>query len=394
MFKFLFKSALLSLLTSSSAFASYFQADLPSKLADNKMGTHIVITGKGLEVGDQWLRAGHTQALLFKDRPQHGSIRLIGAIENSETLKKLNQWGYINIQVFEKTFTGPRLVNVIAQSSKIASIDFIGHNGALLGFVLEDYNNRFFLDGARSMKPLASKMSSDSFVRIMGCNTGWSLAPLLAQVLQVPVAGTFTFADIQKVHETGTWYYNDEGRFPGGTFLRRNEISYNYPVDCYSDGGCMRLKVVRINYQGKHGNYAGTVPFIKFFCGGINSSECFRRMAVSTIYEVSTVPAQGVPTADQFEKIMVDHFCPSYINATRKAECSEAVANHIRGTKKLGSTFSTSDGPTLTCDFNSCSVVKDCTSGTCVMKSASNVPPSTTFVDELNAYMAGYALIQ
>lgn len=378
---------------SSSAFAAYFQADFPTASAKSELGTHIIVTGKGMEVGDQWLRAGHTQALLFKDRPQHGAIRFIGAIENTDTLKHLNKWGYTNIQVFDKTFSGSRLVAAITEVAKINSIDFIGHNGALLGFALEDYKNRFFLEDVKAMKALAVRMTADSFVRIMGCNTGWGLAPALAQALQAPVAGSFTFADIEKLHETGAWYYHDEGRYPGGSFLRRNELSYNYPVDCYADGGCMRLKPVRINYQGRHGSYAGTVPFLKFFCGGVSSADCFRRMAISTIYEVSTVAVKEIPTPDQFAEIMIDHFCPSYVNAAKRTDCATAVGNHVRGIKALPSTYSQADGPTLTCNFESCSVVKDCSSGTCVMKGIANAPPSTTFVDELNAFMAGYKLI-
>lgn len=370
--------------------ASYFQADLPTSTADSHEGTHLIVSGKGLEVDDQWLRAAHTQALLFKDRKIHGPIRLIGAIENSETINRLNKWGYTNIQVFEKTFTGVRLISRFSQVQKIASIDMIGHNGAILGFVLEDYSNRFYLDDASNMASLASKMSDKSFVRIMGCNTGWNLAPKVAANLKVPVAGTFTFADIQKLHETKDWYFNDEGRYPDGIFLRRNEVSYRTPVNCEADGGCMRLKPVHINYQGKHGNYAGTVPFLKYFCGPVSEQDCQKRMARSLMYEVGLNNSADLPSEKQFQEILADHFCPGYKSTEKRVACRQAVIKHLNGTTQLNSNFSTSDGATIKCTMQKCEIKQDCSGDSCVMIGSGRPGEATTFVNELNFYKQGY----
>lgn len=384
---------ILSLFASVPSFAAFFQADLPTTRAQATVGTHIIISGKGLEVGDQWLRAAHTQALLFKDKDVHGAIRVIGAIENDRTLKMLSQWGYQNIQVFEQNFSGPRLNDLLLRNSRIASIDWIGHNGAILGFVLEDYSNRFFLNDARAMAPLAARMTKDSYVRIMGCNTGWTLAPEMAKALRVPVAGTFTFADIQKLHETREWFYHDEGRYPGGVFLKRNEVSYVTPIDCSYDGGCMRLKPVNINYQGKHGNYGGTVPFNKFFCADLPLADCQRRMALSLTQHPSTTHFSSRPSQAQFIQVLADFFCPASKDVTKREACALAISNHVRGVKLLNKTFTTSSGPTITCNMRKCEVVKDCSSGTCVMMGTGEPGTATTFVDELNSYVQGYQLL-
>ncbi len=394
MLRLLRSLSLLGLCFSSSVWAAYFQADLPSANANPALGVHLVITGKGMEVGDQWLRAGHTQALLFNSRKNHGNVRYIGAIENSESLSLLKKWGYQNIQVFNQTYTGPLLVKQILLNAKVASIDFIGHNGALLGFVLENYENRFFTDDAKALAPLAKRMSADSFVRVVGCNTGWTLAPLLAQVLKVPVAGTFTFSDIENLYNDREWYYHDTGRFPQGeSILKQNDLSFYTPISCVADGGCTRLKPVRINYQGKHGNYTGTVPFLKFFCGALATPDCFRRMALSTTYLVGNVALLDTPTPSQFANLLADHFCPSYVNAQRKSECVQGILNHVDEKKSLASTYTTADGPSLTCDFQKCAAKVNCTSGTCVMEGQLGAKASTVFVDELNAYMKGYRLL-
>jgi hypothetical protein len=366
--------------------ADYFQADLPSVDSNASLGTHLIITGKGLEVGDQWLRAAHTQALVFKSRTQHGPIRLIGAIENSESISALKNWGYKNIQIFNQIYTGLALVKQIKQVPLVASIDMIGHNGAMLGFALENYENRFFLNEVKALEGMAKKMSPLSFVRVMGCNTGWNLAPALAKALAVPVGGTFTFADIQKVHESNDWFFHDEGRFPGGQFLSTNTISTLEPISCIRDGGCMRLKPVHIPYQGVHGSYAGTVPFMKTFCGQLKAANCQMRMALSMHYAVSVVSHEKLPD-------VADHFCPGYKDAQKRIECKNKVIDHMLGRRALAKNYSTSSGPTVQCSLYKCDIVKDCSSGSCIMR-GQNTVNSTTFVHELDAYINGYTLLQ
>lgn len=373
-----------------TAQAAYFQADLPAANVNPALGTQVIIAGKGLEVGDQWLRAAHTQALLFKDKASSGSIRVIGAIENSRTLTMLSNWGYKNVKVFEQTFTGSRLNDLLKRTGRIASMDWIGHNGAVLGFVLEDYSNRYFLDDARALSGIAGQMTADSYVRVMGCNTGWNLAPAMAKALRVPVAGTFTFADIQKLHETKEWFYHDEGRYPGGKFLKRNELSYVTPINCEADGGCLRLKPVHIAYQGKHGNYGGTVPFIKYFCGDLAASDCNRRMAISLLQFASTTSFASLPTEGQFQEILADHFCPGVKDLTKRQACRQAIRDHVSGTRALAKTFTTSSGHTLSCTMKSCEVKMDCSGGSCIMVGTGKPGTSTIFVDELNAYVQGF----
>lgn len=384
----------LILVLAGSAQAAFFQADLPSSNPTPSLGVHLVVTGKGLEVGDQWLRAGHTQLLVFKDRKNHGTLRFIGAIENANSLTMLKNWGYQNIQVFETTFTGPRLVNLLLKNPKITSIDMIGHNGAILGFALENYDHRFFTKDVKALAPLAAKMSPDAYVRMMGCNTGWNLTPLLAQTLRVPVSGSFTFADIERLHSDRNWYYHDAGRFPvTGNFVNYNDISFSSPVQCQYHGGCLRLKPVRINYQGRHGSYAGTVPFLKYFCGPVPASDCYRRMALSVTYLVGNEPVSEIPTPTQYARLVAEHMCPSYVNTQKREECYRAVINHMAGVRSLPATYTTSSGPTLNCDFQKCATKMDCSSGSCVMVGEISRAGSTTFVDELNAYVAGYKLL-
>lgn len=379
------------LLGNSQVQAAFFTADLSNPNASTSKGTHVMIVGKGLEVGDQWLRAAHTQAMVFRDRPGMGKIKLISAIENANYSKLLSAWGYGNVSAYNRTMTGQEVLNQLFQVGKIESIDFIGHNGAFFGFALEDYNNRFYLSHAKELARLRSKMSADAFVRVMGCNTGWYLAPAIANALNVPTAGSFTFADIQELHDSNEWFYHDAGRFPEGKWLQNNAVSFSENMDCVAQGGCMRLKVVNSSYQGKHGKYGGTLPFMKYFCGGLSTSDCHRRMAKSTASLISIKAVSGKPSLDDYSQIIADEFCPAWIDGLKRQVCRKQVIEHMLGINILPSTFSTVTATSMTCDFKSCQVIKDCSSGSCLVSSATK-GATRTFVNELDAYKRGYEL--
>lgn len=385
------------LLSSSLTYAAYFQADLKSSTTDETMGTHIIIAGKGLEVGDQWLTAAHTQAMIFAARQKHGRIRLISAIDDMSTYnKKITTWGYQNISVFQETMTGSKIVKLIVANQKIASIDFVGHNGAFLGFALENYTQRFFLPQVDQLKAYKSQFAADSYIRIMGCNTGWQLAPYMAQTLGVPASGTFTFADIQAMFTPNTWFFNDVGRYPEGSKkLSLNSISFAQPTTCNYGGGCLRLKIVEIAYQGKHGTYQGTLPFAKYFCGSLDTNSCARRAALSMKTMISESSMAEKPTLDQYSKVVAESMCSSWKDVNRRAVCQNNVIQHLKGTKTLAASYNPIDEKALSCNFKACSQKITCAAdGTsCVMEGLKTATPSTTFTDEVNFYKLGFSLL-
>lgn len=381
-------------LSAGVAHASYFTAELDNPRAGAGRGVHLIIVGKGLEVGDQWLRAAQTQAMIFRDRDGLGRIQMIGAVENANSTTLLRNWGYSNLRVYQKTMTGDEVlaqIFAVARNAKIESIDFIGHNGAFYGFALEDYNHRFFLSHAKELARIRDRMAKDAVVRIMGCNTAWYLAPAVANALNVPTAGSFTYADIQELHETGEWFYHDAGRFPEGGWLKTNSISFREPMACVAKGGCLRLKVVNSNYQGRHGNYGGTLPFLKYFCGGLSLDDCHRRMAKALNHVVGVKAVHGKPSLTEFSEMVADEFCPSWIDALKRRNCRQRVIEHLLGINQLPANFSTVTGTSMTCDFRGCQIKKDCSSGSCVVTSTTQ-GSSKTYVNELNALRRGYDL--
>lgn len=377
------------LLSAPFALATFAVGELDSQHADPRLGTHVVISGQGLEAGTTWLNAAHTQALVFKDLRSHGRILLIAAVAPEKPdvyLGKIRDWGYENVRYEERDFNSDRLIALLSQIPLIASIDFVGHDGAFLGLALqdEDSNHRFYLS---DVDRLAGKVrfTKDAYVRLMGCNTGWYLAPYIARKLGVPAAGTLTSADVEVLATDQNWYYDDAGLFPPGQEeASENRVSYSDRVPCVTHGGCVRLKAINGSYTGQHGVYAGSVPFLKFFCGSVAQSDCERRMALSTRTLV------GVHA--DFATILADQFCPPSLNADNRRQCLQQVSGFVNGKSGLDPFFTTlpDAGTALTCSFTGClfKAVKDSSGQTVLVSTGPS--KSSVFVDELNAYRRGF----
>lgn len=394
------------LMTSNLAMASFAIAELDPENATPAIGTHLVISGAGDEAGALWLKAAHTQAMVFRDRLPHGPIRLITAIDDAKRdqyLAILHDLGYQNISFRETTFDAAHLGLALEAQKLIASIDYIGHNGAFLGLGLESLraDHRFYLDDVDNLRGKL-RFSKDAYIRLMGCNTGWYLAPYLARRLGVPTAGSLTSADVEILGADGNWYFDEAGLWPRALArAKTNFVSIGAARDCQGVAGCVRLKVINQSYTGLHGMYAGALPFLKFFCGGVNSNDCRRRMALSTRTLVGVSPMAGspagplVPDFEQFAATLADQFCPS-ASLNKHQSCVAAVSRHLTGEKALPAEWTplSQDAPKLSCSFKRCffEVALD-DNGSKVLVST-GPEASTVFVDELNAYRAGYELLR
>lgn len=376
-------------LTASMSRAAYFTADYVTAGEDPSLGTHIIVSGNGMEVGRSWLEIARTQALVYSNKSRHGKIRIIGAYAKNSDLSYPTSWGYTNIKAENKALNDTRLIEALAQVPSIASIDFIGHNGAILGFALESYDYRFFLPAVKTFAQYKNRFTKDAYVRLYGCNTGWNLAPAIAKEWGVPAAGSMTWEDIQFLHSNLTWYFQIPGMYPEGGAAKSNPISFGKTEAC-KNGGCSRLKTSYYTYNGIRGKYQGTLPFIKFFCGSVAEDDCFRRMAVSTQYQIGVIHFEGKPSPEAYAKSLADQFCNAYADAGVYNDCLRKITGHLlseNGT--LAPTFSTIKGAMLTCSFQKCAFKTVCNGNCDLIGDLSK--PSTSLVDELNAYKRGFA---
>lgn len=387
-----------------NSYAAYFQADLILPNSDLKLATHIIIAGKGMEVGDQWLTIAHTQALLFKDKGSVGKIKLIAAIDNQSYKNKIKTWGYTNIKVYEQTFNDDGLLSLISENQSIASLDLIGHNGVGAGLALEDYSNRFFLNSVKKMASLKNKFTSDSYIRLTGCNTGWKLAPALANTLQVPTSGTFSAADIQDVYtQPDAWFYHDVGRYPESAKTTSiNTLSFSKPEKCVYGAGCKRLKPVNGAYSGKWGTYDGNIPFQKYFCADLNNTNCAKRMALSMVTQISSVSVSKKPSLDSYARAVADHMCVANKDLNVRKICLNDIYLHVSGKKDLANGYTTMKTTKMVqCDMKSCLYqgkltnldINGATYSVELMQAIPQKSAPTTMKIEADYYKLGYSLL-
>lgn len=385
------------LLAPATSHSAFLTASLAPKSGAIETKSYVIVAGKGLEVSDQFLKIAHTQALIYQEKNPSAKVYLIAGIDKDNASQLVQSWGYKHTRVYKENFTATKLINLLGTLKVISGLDFYGHNGAFRGLALESYDHRLYTNEVPALRTaIGGKLEKDAVIRLYGCNTGYVLAPLLAKELSVPVLGTYTFADTQRILDNGLWYYNDTGRYPEGhSFINKNQISFQEPVSCVNGGGCYRLKVVNTNYQGTHGNYGGTVPFLKVHCGNIKASICATTVAKSSVNLIPSEPLPGLastkPTLEQFATQISDQFCGSWVDLEKRTVCARKVQDHLLGSKSLNPNFTTTTSPTLQCDFKGCQFRKNCSTGTCVFESTGPAK-TTTYVDELNFYKMGFQL--
>ncbi len=390
----------------SIAKASFFTADLMSSNTDPQMGTHLIIAGHGMEVSDQWLSIAHTQALVFKDKKRHGPIKVVSGIDIPDTYSlKLKKWGYTNVVTTPEVMTDDSVIRVISKIDRIESIDMIGHNGVGAGLALQNYSNRFFLNSVQKLSVYKNKFTKNSYIRLAGCNTGWKLAPALANALDVPVSGTFSASDIQAVYSNpNEWFYHDLDRMPvGAVEIKTNSLSYSIPVNCSGGGGgCLRLKPVNGVYSGKWGTYDGNIPFQKYFCGKTDSNSCALRAATSILTNISNIGFSDKATLAQYSQAVADHMCSSRKDLSVRSICINDVKNHLSGQKQLAPGYTIMKNIKMVqCSMTSC-LYKAIPTNIAIegvnysVELMAAIPQSTlptTFTQELNFYKTGFLLL-
>ncbi len=116
-------------------------------------------------------------------------------------------------------------------------------------------------------------------------------------------------------------------------------------------------------------------------------------MAEATAHLISVKAVREKPSLNDFAAILADEFCPAWVDGVKRQACRKKVTEHMLGINTLDAKFSTVTGTSMTCDFKSCQLKKDCSSGTCLVTSTTE-GSSRTYVNELNAYRRGFELWQ
>ncbi len=386
-----------SILTSMNSYA-YLIGAFQKTSIDYKEPTHILVAGVGEHLGTQFQESAAGRALKFKENNPDSQIVFITADEEGLSMSEvLTKFGFQLIEKDKSNFDGKELVKTLERFSKIKSLDIFSHSSAQYGIHLDSKSNRFE-EKTKGIEGLKDNFTSDAYVVLNGCNAGFTFAPNLSKMWDIPVAGALTSTNFQKLANNGDFYLNEPGNLPEGVAnLKKNNQSFVEEKSC-SKGGCLRMKPDNYSYVGFWGEYReGGLPFYKFFCRDIAEEKCLKAMKNSLTNSVLKVNLKEDSTKEEIKTAVADFLCPINSKNDLHQECFKKLEESISATDKSYNPFTRKQ---VECDFNGCQTQIQCDKipltgiykpGTCTLKNLAKTP-ATTIAREYLYYMQAFGI--
>ena len=393
----MFKSVLafLTLAIVANAHASYHVASYNTESLDTNRPTRVMVVGNGDDLGLLFQEVAKAKAVKYTENYPQDQIALI-AINEKEMGSEwsLKRYGFKLERNDSSTLDGKEFIKEVSKFKKIISLDIFSHSSAQFGIHLDGRANRLNIT-TKGLEALKPNFMKDAFAYLHGCNSGFNLAPFLSNIWGIPVAGSMTSTNFQKLHSDGNFYLSEEGYAPNSDWAKTNTLSNDKESECKT-GTCQRLKPDNTPYVGFWGAYReGGLPFYKFFCVKNSEADCQRVMAKSMLSHTLIVNLKKTSSLAEYKKAVIDFLCPVSSKKDLRGEC-EAKLEEALVTGDM--TYNPFSRPQVECDFKACKVEIDCEKvlftgvpkpGTCELKN--NTPaPATTLVREYKAYLAAF----
>ncbi|MBY0415941.1 MAG: hypothetical protein K2Q18_17350 [Bdellovibrionales bacterium] len=393
MFKLLIYS-ILFVVTITSANANYFVTTFNKTEINPELPTRVMLAGSGDDLKLLFQQVAKAKALKYSEQNPGEQILFITASEkDTENEYFLKKWGFTILETEKATLDGREFLKKVLPFKKILSLDIFSHSSAQFGIHLESHTNRLNVN-TRGLEDLKNNFMKDSFVVLHGCNTGFNLAPFLSKIWNVPVAGSLTSTNNQKLHSDGNFYLIEEGLFPNSDWAKSNTLSFDEVRAC-STGACERLKPDNTPYVGWWGAYReGGLPFYKFFCVNNSLADCSRVMAKALLSDALIVNLKKDSSFEVYKKAVIDFLCPVSAKKDLRGEC-QAKLDEALVTNDM--TYNPFSRPQLECDFKGCQAEVKCEKmlftvpkpGTCKLENKATAL-ATTLVREYKTYLDAY----
>lgn len=326
-------------------------AYIVTTLGGSSPKTHVFVIGRAINLGDLFLRSAQTKIMRYKDMYPNERILVIGAGELHKKRSFIkNNFGHKILYSDSKKLTVSRLTSLFKKLDDVQSVDFFSHSGAVYGIGIER-NTPIRFSNTALMMAIKASFSLGAYVVINGCNSGFVQAPKMSEVLGVPVFGSLTSTDFQKIHNNGQWYINNRGFYPEGGFARVNSSSYATAKNCYGQSGCVRMKPDNHMYVGTWGSYKVGLPYYRPFCSeGVSQRHCDRSIAQEVIlYPANRVASRSI-SREEFRDSVVDYICPQDKNSIRNLSCK----NYLLSNGQVPPTTKIFRGKQLECTDSRC----------------------------------------
>jgi hypothetical protein len=392
MFKTLSLLLLCLLATQANA---YLITNFKANEIDYNLPTRLLIAGDGHDLGTLFQEVAKAKALKYRElNPTYQIVFITYEEKDYDDKQLLKNWGFNLQRSIRSSFDGDEFLEQAVKFNKLASVDFFSHSSAQHGIHLGGGTHRLDL-GTKGLEALKGHFMKDAFVFLHGCNTGFYMAPFLSRKWEVPVAGSMTSTNFQKLHSDGNFYLNESQYAPNSDWATVNNLSFLEEQKC-RDGACLRLKPVNQPYVGFWGEYRdGGLPFYKFFCIKNSNQDCERVMAKSLLSFVGAKPLNTNSTFENYKKNVLDFLCPISAKRDIRRECEENLENALVTGDETYNPFS---DEMVQCNFQSCEaeitckkifIIQSMKPGTCVLTNNFK-GKATTLVREYKAYLQGF----
>lgn len=375
---------------------AYLVTAYQASTVDYSKPTRILVAGAGDDLGSQFQFVAKAKAVKYRDLYPNDQIVFITKEETDlgDDVVILKNFGFQLLKNDKSTFNGEAFVEELSNFKAIASVDIFSHSSAQYGAHLDGKAHRLTLN-TKNVEKVKPNFLKGAYAFIHGCNTGFKLAPFLSEKWGIPVAGSMTSTNFQKLHSDGNFYQTEEGKFPNTDWVNTNTISFSKEVAC-KEGGCLRLKPDNHPYVGYWGEYyEGGLPFYKFFCATNTDVECKTAMGKALLSFTSVKRITTTSSFEDYKKVVVDFLCP--ISASRELR-NECEANLDLALKTGDMTYNPFSRPLVQCDLKGCEVEITCKKipllgvykpGTCVLDNK-HEGKATTMVQEYKNYIEAY----
>ena len=452
------KTALMGVILTASVFANakYVVSDYLNKGIDPNKRTHVIVAGKGTDMGLQFHMSAASQARKIMDVNPNDQVVLVAVLDdgqgwfdddsnerrletsmlmfnvinsnNPQDMQKakstskfythveegtkilLSQWGFTNQREVDQDLDGEQLVNVLSQYSKIASLNIYSHSTAYYGLILSGPLNRLDPEDLKLTQPLRERFTSDAYAWFHGCNNG-ILGMKFTNRWGIPVGNSYTSTAFQELFKLPTGetklIHGYPGNVPAGSKrVGVNAVSFKRTQEC-TKVPCVRMMPDNYGYHGHWGEFTdGGLGFYKFSCGSsIDPVKCKIGMARGLINHVSIVYTDYNSDLATFKKSAQDYICPNgakYVKAGYTFQgCADTLERSLTDSSVTIDTFMSKP---LQCDRRSCQASIKCekirginllVEKSCSLTNRRNTSiPITTQVQEYRDLVEGFKLMK
>lgn len=363
--------------------------------------SHLIIAGTGHEEGGTvFQQAAVTKAMKYKELYPNDEIILLlnteGGVKSNVAWLKARNVSIVEASDHGLTFN--YILNVSDYFRTIASIDIYSHSAIKYGVQLSvGPDGNIFAHDVDRIKDLKFALARNAYVVFHGCNSGFILAPLFSEILEVPAFGSLSSTDFQEPLTDGGWYFNNTADKPEGMQI---EAASKCKL-----GLCTRMKPRNAPYNGYWGRFSSGLSFYKLFCVQISKSKCLEGLARYTQDFVGATALNPRSSVLEYKKVVYDILCPIHAKTTIRQDCIASLNKAEADLAARLNTVSRLYNPMKAGDPLYCSLIKCYSSfvpaptekspnAINVVNQAPYPNAVTTFVDEYARYLEAFSYLK